>query len=137
MSIDYLRKTVAIIAAGKGGVGKTTHAVKVAEWYRRKGLRPMCFNADAFNTGLALDSYPALEAKRLELVRNGEIVKDGFHQMLESFAKARPGPIKQTPVTTRCIRPDSIRNMRVASSSSRGLPQHQHLSNRKQYSSSE
>ncbi len=86
MSIDELRKTVAIIAAGKGGVGKTTHAVKVAEWYRRRGLRPVCFNADAFNTGLALDSYPALEAKRLELVRNGEIVKDGFHEMLESFA---------------------------------------------------
>lgn len=86
MSIEELRKTVAIVAAGKGGVGKTTHAVKLAEWYRRKGLRPVCFNADAFNTGLALDSYPALKAKRLELIRNGEIVKDGFHQMLESFA---------------------------------------------------
>lgn len=86
MSNADLKKTVSFVASGKGGVGKTTDAVKLAEWYQSKGLKPVCFNADAFNVGLALDSYPALNAKRLVLVENGEIVKEGFHEMLESFA---------------------------------------------------
>lgn len=81
-----LKKTVAFVASGKGGVGKTTTAVKLAEWFMNKGAKPVCLNADAFNVGLALDSYPALNAQRLVLVDDGEIVKEGFHEMLEQFS---------------------------------------------------
>jgi hypothetical protein len=84
--IKKWKKTVSFVASGKGGVGKTTAAVKLSEWYISKGLKPVCLNADAFNVGLALDSYPALNAKRLVLVQDGEIVKEGFHEMLEAFA---------------------------------------------------
>lgn len=94
--LKKLKKTVAFVASGKGGVGKTTTAVKLAEWYMSKGLKPVCINADAFNTRLALDSYPALGAIRLDLVKDGEIVKEGFHQMLEMFATGE-GPFVVDP----------------------------------------
>lgn len=79
------KKTICFVAAGKGGVGKTTYAVKLAEWCIRKGNTPVCLDADAFNKGLSLASYETLNAERLTLIDGNEVVKHGFNRMVDLF----------------------------------------------------
>jgi hypothetical protein len=82
-----VKKLINIVATGKGGVGKTTYAVKLAEWYLRQGITPTCIDADAFNQGLALKSYPTLETESLNMLDGNAISEVGYNKMLDIFDK--------------------------------------------------
>jgi hypothetical protein len=79
------KKIVNIVIASKGGVGKTTYAVKLAEWYQNQGITPVCIDADARNMSAAIKAYPALNAISLDMIDGKSVSSTGFHKMLDTF----------------------------------------------------
>jgi hypothetical protein len=85
MNTSSTKKIVNIVIASKGGVGKTTYAVKLAEWYQNQGFTPVCIDADARNMSAAIKAYPALKAISLDMIDGKAVSDTGFHKMLDTF----------------------------------------------------
>jgi hypothetical protein len=63
---------VHVVCSGKGGIGKSFISALVAQYYLHVLMRPVaCFDVDAQTA--TLSGYGALNAKRIELVRDGTI----------------------------------------------------------------
>ena len=66
---------------GKGGVGKSLVASILAQYFKYKGRVIQCIDTDPVNR--TFSQYKALNASRLELLREGNIDPRGFDTLME------------------------------------------------------
>ena len=66
---------------GKGGVGKSLVASILAQYFQFTGLQIECIDTDPVNR--TFSQYKAVNASRLELLRNGNIDPRGFDALIE------------------------------------------------------
>lgn len=76
-------KKVHLTLQGKGGVGKSYVSSLLAQYHQTKGLPVVCIDTDPVNATLL--GYKSLDARRLELMPEGETVVDErkFDELME------------------------------------------------------
>src|SRR3546814_4538531 len=79
-------KHVNLILQGKGGVGKSFIASLLTQHYIGRQVTPACIDTDPVNQTFA--GYKAFTAKRLELMRDGNIDPRAFDQLIEGIMTA-------------------------------------------------
>src|SRR3546814_12819123 len=79
-------KQVHLILQGKGGVGKSFIATLLTQHYIGRQITPACIDTDPVNQTFA--GYKAFSAKRLELMRDGNIDPRAFDHLIEGIMTA-------------------------------------------------
>ncbi|WP_341702079.1 conjugal transfer protein TraL [Ferrovibrio sp.] len=74
-------KRIQMILQGKGGVGKSFVASLLAQRMMSRGTVPVCIDTDPVNQTFA--GYTAFGARKLQLMRDGNIDPRGFDQLIE------------------------------------------------------
>src|SRR3546814_10898028 len=75
-----------LILQGKGGVGKSFIATLLTQHYIGRQITPACIDTDPVNQTFA--GYKAFSAKRLELMRDGNIDPRAFDHLIEGIMTA-------------------------------------------------
>jgi len=74
---------VYFILQGKGGIGKSFIASLIAQYLQEHGGEVRCFDTDPINA--TLSSFPALNAKPIELLVNNAISQGKFDNLIEDI----------------------------------------------------
>jgi hypothetical protein len=75
------RNGIHLSLQGKGGVGKSLVASILAQYFRSRGRAIQCIDADPVNRTFA--QYSGIDAKWLELMRDGNVDARGFDTLME------------------------------------------------------
>lgn len=76
---------VHLIMQGKGGVGKSMVAALLAQYFRARGVNPLCIDTDPINSTFA--RYAALEVQELAIMDGDEINVRKFDMLVESVVE--------------------------------------------------
>lgn len=74
MQVDF-------VLMGKGGVGKSVTASMLAQYFRSKGVAPLCLDTDPVNA--TFSGYKGLEVERLEIQKGEDIDPRQFDVLVE------------------------------------------------------
>lgn len=80
-------KTIHIMLQGKGGVGKSTSSVYLAEYLLSKNQHVNCIDTD--QTNKTLSSFKKLNAQHISLLEVDKINERGFDDMIEMIIKSK------------------------------------------------
>ena len=78
-----MSKTVHFILQGKGGVGKSTVAILLAQYLQSKGVNLKCVDTDPVNQSFS--ATKALKAKHLEIIEDGTVNQRYFDGLIEEI----------------------------------------------------
>src|ERR1019366_10505794 len=76
--------TIHLILQGKGGIGKTVVATRLAEFLMGRGQPVCCIDGDPVNRSLG--QYKALPVEHLDLVnQDGVVMRSNYDRLTERF----------------------------------------------------
>lgn len=81
-----MSKTVHFVLQGKGGVGKSTLSIFLAQYLKDKGVKLQCVDTDPVNQ--TFSAMKALKAKHLELIEDGTVNQRFFDGLIEEIIKS-------------------------------------------------
>lgn len=81
-----MSKTVHFVLQGKGGVGKSTLAIFLAQYLKDNGVKLQCVDTDPVNQ--TFSAMKALKAKHLQLIEDGTVNQRFFDGLIEEIISA-------------------------------------------------
>lgn len=78
-----MSKTVHFVLQGKGGVGKSTLSIFLAQYLHDQGVKLQCVDTDPVNQ--TFSAMKALNAKHLELIEDGTVNQRFFDGLIEEI----------------------------------------------------
>jgi hypothetical protein len=80
-AVVSVERAIHMSLQGKGGVGKSLVASILAQYFQKENRQVVCIDTDPVNR--TLSQYKAVNASRLELLRNGNVDPRGFDVLME------------------------------------------------------
>ena len=79
--IEMTKRTINIIAQGKGGVGKTFVSTQIAQYYSDNGVESLNIDTDPVNS--TFQSFERLNVKHIDLLIDNNVNARKFDEMME------------------------------------------------------